>query len=182
MRSLTCDPKAEVVGLMLNSYVDNMMADESAPVFKKHGLINLDPHTWYPLPPLLSALNELAALPGLSLNLTAIGMKIGEGVPMPPELGPHPSLEKVLMAWDATYQFLHRSADVGKIWLEKVSDKHFKTFHSVVYPDDLSYGVLYAYGRRFLPPGTHFTVRYDSDLPARDYGGTTPYTIIHIHW
>lgn len=182
MRTLSCPPNAEVNGLLLNAYVDNMMGDETAPVFKQHGLMNLDPNKWYPLSAMLNALNDLTVLPGVSLNMTAIGMKIGQDVPMPPELGPNPSLEKVLMGWDATYQFLHRGADVGKIWIEKVSATHFKTFHSVVYPDDLSYGVLYAYGRRFLPPRIPYTVHYDPDLPARDHGGRGDYTIIHIEW
>ncbi|GIK64777.1 MAG: hypothetical protein BroJett018_25710 [Chloroflexota bacterium] len=182
MRKLTCSPDAEVIGLLLNSYVDNMMGEETAPVFKQNGLVGLDPHGWHPLIAMMNALNELAALPSVSLNLTAIGMRIGETVPMPPELGEHPTLEQVLGVWDGAYQFLHRGADVGKIWIEKVGNTHFKTFHSVVYPDDMSYGVLYGYGRRFLPRGTHFTVHYDEKIPARDYGGTADYTLIHIEW
>ena len=182
MRKLTCPPEAEVIGLMLNAYVDNMMGAETAPTFKKYGVVDLDPHGHYPLSRMLNALNELALMPSVSLNMVAIGMKIGEGVPMPPELGEHPTIEDVLMAWDATYQFLHRGADVGKIWIEKVNDRFFKTYHSVPYPDDMSYGVLYGYAKRFLPHGTRFTVRYDEALPARDYGGTGDYTIIDILW
>ena len=54
--------------------------------------------------------------------------------------------------------------------------------HSTTTPDDMSYGLLYAYARRFLPPGTQFTVYYDPDIPARDYGGDREETIIHIEW
>jgi hypothetical protein len=46
----------------------------------------------------------------------------------------------------------------------------------------MSYGILYAYGRRFLPPKTPFRVYYDPDKPARDYGGQGSETIIHIQW
>jgi hypothetical protein len=130
---------------------------------------------------LLDALNDLAAKGNVSANMTAIGMGIGQTVPIPPEL-PHPTLEQVLNIWNDLYQGLHRNADVGSIRIEKISDKHFKTIHSVIYPDDMSYGVLYAYGRRFLPPGTYFKAYYDAEVPARDYGGTGDVTIIHIEW
>jgi hypothetical protein len=52
----------------------------------------------------------------------------------------------------------------------------------VVYPDDMSYGILYGYARRFLPPGTKFKVYYDPDVLPRDQGGSENYTIIHISW
>ncbi len=182
MRTLACHPDAEVTGLLLNAYVENMMGEQTAPVFIRNGVVNLDPNSWYPLSRMMKAMNELVAVPGLSLNLTAIGMKIGADVPMPPQLGEQPNIEQVLMAWNETYQFLHRGADVGEIRIEKLSDHHYVTYHSVPYPDDMSYGVLYAYAKRFLPPGTRFTVRYDEEVHARDYGGDGQHTIIHIQW
>ena len=115
-------------------------------------------------------------------SLVAIGIEVGLMTPMPADLAEeNPTLEDVLMRWNDMYQMLHRNADVGSIVVEKVGEKHIKTIHTVVYPDDMSYGVLYGYGRRFLPPGTFFKVYYDPDFPPRDRGGKDA-TIIHIEW
>jgi hypothetical protein len=146
-----------------------------------HGVADLDAMSWYPLSDFLNALNDLAANPNVAFNMVAIGMKIGQDVPLPPNM-PDPTLPDVLAVWDELYQMLHRNADVGRIIVEKVTDTHYTTAHSVPYPDDMSYGILHAYGKRFLPAGTNFTVFYDEDAPARDYGGTGESTLIHIKW
>ncbi|HEX2905636.1 MAG TPA: hypothetical protein VHO69_02160, partial [Phototrophicaceae bacterium] len=140
MRKLTCPPNTQVLGLLLNTYIDNLQGTETAPIMEKHGLTNFDPNGWYSLKNLLDGLNELAERGNVSANMTAIGMGIGQNVPIPPEL-PHPTLEQVLNIWDDLYQTLHRNGDAGCIRIEKISDKHFKTIHSVIYPDDMSYGV-----------------------------------------
>jgi hypothetical protein len=110
---------------------------------EKHGLMNLEPLSWYPVQMLLDATNELVERTNMTSNFVAIGMKIGESVPMPPGME-NPTLEQVLMIWDDLYQGLHRGGDVGSIKIEKVSDTYFKTIQSVLYPDDMSYGVLFA--------------------------------------
>ena len=94
----------------------------------------------------------------------------------------NPTLEEVLLRWNDMYQSLHRGADIGGIVIEKIGDTHYKTTHTVIYPDDLSYGVLYGYARRFLPPGTRFMVYYDEEVIPRDQGGQDGYTIIYISW
>lgn len=181
MRKLSCPPEAETLGTLLHAFTDNLQSADTRPIIEKHGVADVDPFGWYPVMSLLSALNEIAENPNVVFNMVAIGMKIGEGVPLPPEME-NPTLPDVLMIWDDLYQGLHRNADLGQITCEKINDTHYKTTHSNPYPDDMSYGILYAYGRRFLPPGSNFTVYYDTDFPARDYGGTTDATIIHIKW
>lgn len=179
MRHLTCPPGTETLGLLLSTFVDNVQGGETRPVMEKHGMVNLAPMEWYPVQKLLDALNELSQSPNTIFNFVAIGMGIGETVPMPPGVE-NPTLEQVLMLWDSLYQGLHREGDAGRITIEKISDTYFKTHQDGLYPDDMSYGVLYAYGKRFLPPGTHFTVFYELDCPPRDQGGDK--TIISIQW
>lgn len=181
MRTLTSPPGTETLGLLLSSWYDNLQGDEVRPIMEKHGLMNLEPLSWYPVQMLLDATNELVERTNMTSNFVAIGMKIGESVPMPPGME-NPTLEQVLMIWDDLYQGLHRGGDVGSIKIEKVSDTYFKTIQSVLYPDDMSYGVLFAYGRRFLPPGTRFRVFYDPDVTPRDYGGNGEATYINISW
>ncbi|HLA42125.1 MAG TPA: hypothetical protein VJZ27_01745 [Aggregatilineales bacterium] len=182
MRTLTCPPGTEIIGTTLLGFSQNLQSDDVKPVMEKHGVVNLDPMGWYPAQMLLDALNDIAAYSNFSTNMVAIGMKIGEIVPVPPELGEKPSLEDVLMIWDDLYQGLHRNTDVGGITIEKVHDNYFKTFHTVIYPDDMSYGVLYGYARRFLPVSTHFTVFYEPDVTPRDKGGDGDATVISVKW
>jgi hypothetical protein len=181
MRKLTCPPELEVLGINLVAFADNLQGSETSPIIEKYGLTNADPQGWYPTLNLLNALNEIATKANVATNMTAIGMKIGGMVPMPPGLE-NATLEQALSVWDGAYQYLHRGADCGRIDIEKVNDHCFKTIHSVVYPDDMSYGILYAYGKRFLPPKTHFSVFYDPEVKARDYGGTGDATYINIKW
>lgn len=181
MRKLTCPPGTETLGTILSGFADNIQAVETRPIMEKYGFGNIDPFKWYPVKMLLDALNELAKNSNTMPNFVAIGMFIGENVPIPPEME-NPTLEDVLMIWDDLYQGLHRGGDVGSIKIEKVSDTYFKTRQAGLYPDDMSYGVLYAYGRRFLPPGTHFTVFYDPEVPPRDHGGDGDATYINIRW
>ena len=180
MRTLTCPEESMTIGVNATAFFDNLRGYDLKPIMEKHGLLDIAPDDWFPTRRYLDALNELAETSDLLSDLVAIGIQIGMITPMPPDLE-NPTLEEVLMRWDDAYQYLHRDADVGGIVVEKVSDKHFKTIHTVVYPDDMSYGVLYGYGRRFLPAGTYFSVYYDPDHPPRDRGGQDK-TIIHIKW
>lgn len=181
MRKLICPPEAETIGVNITAFFDNLRDDNTKPVMEKYGFLDIDPESWFPLSKYLDALNELAKNPDFSSSLVAIGLEVGMMTPVPPDLE-NPTLEEVLNRWDDMYQFLHRNADVGGINFEKISEHHYKTIHTVVYPDDMSYGVLYGYGRRFLPRGTRFKVYYDPDVLPRDYGGKEDYTIIHISW
>ena len=181
MRNLTCPPDAETLGQLLSAFTDNLQGRQMLPIMEKHNMVDLDPMAWYPMQRLLGALNELMLNTNNVPNMVAIGMKIGELVQLPPEME-NPTLPEVLMIWDDLYQVLHRGSGVGRITWEKIDDKHYTTTHTNPYPDDMSYGILYAYGKRFLPPGTWFKVFYDPDFPARDYGGTTEGTTIHIQW
>jgi hypothetical protein len=181
MRTLTCPPETETIGVNITAFFDNLRDANTKPIMEKYGLLNIDPESWFPASKYLDALNELGQNPDFSSNLVAIGLEVGSMTPLPPDLE-NPTLEEVLMRWDDMYQMLHRGADVGGVVIEKISDTHYKTTHTVIYPDDMSYGVLYGYGRRFLPPGTRFKVYYDPDVLPRDMGGQEGCTIIHITW
>ncbi len=181
MRKLTCPPEVEVLGVNSRALVDNIQGHQFRPIMKKYGLVDADPASWYPAIDFLNVMNEVFMLDSRVLNMVAIGMKIGEITPLPIKIE-NPTLPDVLMVWDDLYQSLHRNADVGYIKCDKVAQKHYRTIHADIYPDDMNYGILYAFGKRFLPTGTDYTVFYDPDSPTRDYGGTVDATIIHIEW
>jgi hypothetical protein len=180
MRQLGCPPSLEVLGTNLSAFLVNLQADETRPIMQRHGLDNIQQDKWYPAHKWMEALNQLAREVNLSSNLVAIGMEIGKIVPMPPGVE-NPDLPQVLTLWDGVYQYLHRNGDAGKIVCEKVNDKHYTTTHTDLYPDDFTYGIIYGYAKRFLPPGTRFKVFYDEKITPRDRGGTGP-TVIHVSW
>jgi hypothetical protein len=179
MRHLTCDPSVEVLGVNVLGIADNMRADEISPFLEKHGLLNVQPMEWYPCQQWLNAMNDLAEHTNLMSNLVAIGLKVAENVVLPPDLA-NASLTQMLELWNDIYQMQHRGGDIGQVITEKIGDKHYKTTHVHLYPDDLTYGVGYGFARRFLPTGTQFTVSYDEVVPRMDQGGTE--TIIYVKW
>ncbi|MEP7285397.1 MAG: hypothetical protein ABI947_06485 [Chloroflexota bacterium] len=123
MRTLTCDPKAEIIGQTMLSFIDNVQSDDIQPYLVKHDLTVIHPQEWYPLQRYLNLLNDMAAGTNLSESLVAIGMAITRTIIVPPELE-NASLGDMLMGWDALYQFQHRNADVGYVKIEKLSDTH----------------------------------------------------------
>lgn len=180
MRKFSCPPNVELLGQNITAFVDNLQAGEMLPIMQKHGIVGLDPEKWYPASMWMDALNELVQHPNVVSNLVAIGMEVGRIVPVPPHLT-NPTLPDILEAWNGMYQYIHRNGDVGQIVCTKLSDKHYTLTFTDLYPDDMSYGILYAYGRRFLPDDVGFSVYYDPDLPQRDEDGGDK-TVLHIEW
>jgi hypothetical protein len=173
------DPKVEIIGQNVLSFIQNVEAEAMQPVLKKHGLLNIQPDTWYPLQDWLDVLSDLSAQSNAMFNMVAIGTAISETALIPPEVAAMP-LEQFLFIVDNVYQMQHRNGNPGHIRTERVDDHHIKLTVQVPYPDDLEYGTTYGFVRRFLPKGTQFTVRYDPDVPRREHGGDA--TIIHVSW
>lgn len=181
MRKLVCPPGAETLGINLHAFSDNLQGDELQAIMEKHQIVNLEPMGWYPMSRLMNALNEIAAMGNSSVRYVAIGKKIGEVTPIAEDIE-NPTLVDALNGWNETYQNIHRGGDVGEIVVKQIAINHYMTIHNDPYPDDMSYGILYAYGRRFLPPDTAYKVYYDKENLPRDYGGNSDKTIIHIEW
>jgi hypothetical protein len=180
MRQFTAPPGNEVIGQNIRAWADNLQGEDTAPIMRKYGLVDVDPQGWYPTQTLMDAMNEILANPNNSANMVAIGMEVGKIVPMPPGMT-NPTLGEVLMVWNDLYQYIHRNGDVGKLQCEKVTDTHYQITFTDLYPDDFSYGIMYGYAKRFLPKGTYFKVYYDPEIKPRDQGGTGK-TVIHLTW
>lgn len=179
MRRLTCDPGTEVTGGTVLSLLENMQADEVTPYLRKYGLMDIRADHWYPLQNMQNVLNDLQR-DNLTPSFVAIGMTIAEVALMPPHLQ-NATLSQVLEAWDDHYQVNHRNGEIGHKIAEKVTDRHYAlVLDGGVYPDDFEYGVVYGFAKRFLQPGTHFTVWYEEGVQRLDQGGS--HTIIHISW
>lgn len=180
MRHFTCSPDVKLLGYYVNAFVDNAQGDEMRPIMAKFGLVDLDPMGVYPALKWQEAMNEVARNPNLTSNFVAIGMKIGEIIPVPEEIG-EPTFEKMIVEWGHAYDVAHPGGGAGAIVAEKIDDKHWRTIHTDLYPDDFMYGIQYTLGKRFLPKGTRMKVFYDDTITPRDNGGTGD-TVIHTKW
>ena len=177
MRHLTCDPNVEVIGQTTKSYLENIRGEYTRPIIEAHGLTDIDPNEWYPAKSMLDAMNELAQQPDFTSSLVAIGLKIAENLFIPPQIA---SFDQILEGLDVAYHSAHRNGDIGHVRGEKVEDGYYRVYLEDIYPDDMTYGIIYGLAKRLLPSGTQFSVKYDEGQPNRDRGGDK--SIVHVRW
>jgi hypothetical protein len=171
----------EVNGQSALALIININHDQMKEILENHGLDQIDPEQWYPLQQILDVFNELSERAGAMFNFVAVGKAAGElgAENLPPEMAKL-SLAEFLEVYGRVWVSRHRNAAPDSITTEKVDDRHIKVISKVPYPDDLVYGIMYAYPRYFLPEGAGFVVKYDENIPRRDQGGEE--TVIHITW
>jgi hypothetical protein len=177
MPRYTCDPQTELMGRTALSLIENIQHQNIAPILHKHGLDSINPDTWYKMQDVLNVLSDISEGANAMSNFVSIGIAAAELSVLPPEMEKL-SLAQILTAYGQIYKLRHRGGDAGEVSSEQISDKHFKITMSVPYPDDVFYGVMYGYARRFRPQGAHVVVQYDENTKRRDDGGE--YTIVHI--
>lgn len=178
LRIAPLGPDAEVLGGAIHGFIHAVNRDNIQPILQKLGMTDIDPAAWYPKQKYVDLWNEiLASSTSAMFDLVSAGMVIAE-IAWPPETDAM-SFEEVLAIWGDAFDAVNRGADRGYIRAEKAGEKHYRIVHCTPDPDDLNYGVVYGVCKRFLPPGTQFTVTYDPEA-RRDFGGAE--TIIHINW
>jgi len=176
------DPKAEVNGYSMLGFIQCLRKEDIRPYLEAHNLSQIDPAGWYPVQNWLDVMSDLAEeRPGQAMfDFVAVGMKLIETTHWPPEFDTLPLLQVLAGANESYTKDQHRGGDVGEIVQEVISPKHVIQRARTPYPDDFWYGCFYGILRRYLPPGTHFTVYYDEDIPRREQGGEE--TVVHMKW
>jgi hypothetical protein len=174
------DPQTELNGTSTEMFLKSIMHDDIEHILKHHGLSQIDPEGWYPTQAVLDVFNEVAE-EGVNASPTFVscGMAAVESAlaGMSPQMKSM-SLQEFCANYSARWQTLHRNGDAGSVEFQLVEENHIVMTLRVPYPDDVMYGVFYAYARFFMPKGKHVTVAYDEKLPRREQGGET--TVIHI--
>jgi len=181
-RTYTADPALEVSGLTTLSFVNNLDSSSFAELISKHGLEEIDTEAWYPLNKVFGLFNDIAAENRGSSPFVAMGMKIAEQSPFPPELRNQLTLTGILEGWHDHYEASHRGGTLPEVLTEKVDDQHYKLILPAnhLYPFNLVYGMAYGFCRLLLPQGTNFKVKYDeTHTPYGDYGDKV---VIHVSW
>ncbi|MEP7286054.1 MAG: hypothetical protein ABI947_09830 [Chloroflexota bacterium] len=150
------DPNAEVIGRSMLSNFQNLNKDHFVPILKQHGIEEIDPQGWYSQQKWLDILKEVSETSGDGMfDFVAVGLSIAKLAPFPPQIT---TIDIAFDAMAKVYQGNHRNGYVGE-WVTEVSEPN-KIVERVnaPYPDDFVYGVTYGIAKRFLPPGTAFTV------------------------
>ncbi len=173
------DPNAELSGATAYAFLININHENIENILRSHHLANIDPERWYSLQSVLNVMSDISEGFDYSSNFVAIGLAAGElGIKMlPPGMG-NLTVEQFLNDYEKTYLARHRNGDVGWVKTEKLDDSHFIVSARTPYPDDVVYGVFYAYVRWLTPPGKRFILRYDENAIRHDEGGEA--TIIHV--
>jgi len=168
----------ETSGSTIMPYKDAINVDNFAGIFSRHGLGEIDPDAWYPMSKMVDIFNEMSEKSQM-MDFVSLGMKMGEQLRLPPELA-NMSFLDLVRGLEDTYNYNNRGDDSGYIRGEIVSDNHVIIHYRCPYPDDLLYGSLYGYARRFLPNNAKFVVKYDEKAKRMEQGGRE--TVIHVTW
>jgi len=172
-------PDTEIVGQVILDFQQATNSATFMDTFEKHGLINLEPETWYPGQKWVDVLNDIYTKPGAMMNFVSIGMRQIELAEMPLEFNEMP-LNDVLISIEEAYAMSYRGTDIGSIKTQVVDDKHLCMIVRSFEPDDLWYGNIHGLLRRFGDPTIHYIVQYDPDVQRHDEGGE--HTVFKITW
>ncbi len=174
------DPNTEFTGQATLAFIKNINHREIESILKKHHLDTIDPSSWYKVQDILDVMSDISNEDDSSANFVSIGMAAGQLAVdrMTPEQRAT-TVESWLSAYaDSMYDARHRGGGAGKLTLTKESDQHLIIHMNSPYPDDIMYGLFYAFVRALRPPGKGFVLRYDEESPRRDLGGSV--TLIHV--
>ncbi|MBC8172013.1 MAG: hypothetical protein H7X77_10085 [Anaerolineae bacterium] len=173
------DPATEITGLSALSLLKNIMHKDIADIIHRHGLDQIDPNAWYPLQSLLDVLSDISEGENVTSTFVSIGMAAAQpGYDAMSEQMKAMSLGEFLKLYADVYKSRMRHGETGWIKVEQQAKNHYVLTLYIPYPDDVFYGVFYAYTRLFRPAGQGFTVKYDDKTVSREKGGEV--TVLHV--
>lgn len=127
-------------GAALSSFIMGLAHSEALVqrILDQHRLSQIDPNTWYDLNVARSIYMMVAEQVG-SRSLKAIGQKMIEAAPFPPELN---DVRSVLNALDSAYQMNVRGPNIGKILCEIEGDREATVTFGTPFPCSLNIGII----------------------------------------
>lgn len=173
------DPANEVIGATAMALINNIQSDEIVPLLEKNGLADMEPDQWYPLQDVLNVMSDISENPNATTNFVSVGMAAATiGIQSRPPEAQQAPLRQILEQYGEYFPTRFRNGDLGFVRTQVVNDDHFIVEVKTAFPDDIFYGIMYAYARHYKPEGKHFTVKYDENASRRDFGAEV--TLIHI--
>ncbi len=171
------DPNTKVRGTTLLTYIA-AMGEGGRAALEKHGLVDIQPDSWYSLQALLDVFRDVDRGDFSSvLDLVHIGMRIPEHALWPPAIQ---TVEDAFFSIDEAYHMNHKDGDIGHYFVELIGEDTLKVIAENPYPCDFDYGLLYAIAKHYLPEGKHLVVEHDTDAPCRKHGDAS--CTYHVSW
>jgi hypothetical protein len=177
MYEYKCDPNVELNGNSARALLRSMLVDEYRHILKQYGLIEIDVEAWYPLQHILNVLSKIRQTGNAMMDFVSIGMAAAEHSILPPEVD-QLSIQEFFKLYAQVYPTRHRNGDPGQMWVDVDENGNITITLDNPYPDDLMYGMMYGFTRRFIPRGVSFTVTYDTSQPRKEHGGDV--TVIKV--
>lgn len=183
MPRYTCDPNLELKGSVAIAMLNHINNDHTLPILIRHGLGQIDVEGWYPAQKVLNVLSDISEQPGAMWDLVAIGISAGEmgyaNLPAPIKAM---SFAEFLKTYATVMTSRHRNGEnlSDLLHVAHAEEGSAKLVMNVPYPDDIFYGLFYAYGRKFLPKGRAIVIKYGDEAPRKDLGGKE--TVLHMTW
>lgn len=156
--------KEEVLGLVLDCISNSKSSDIIDPIMHRYGIDTYDSNMWYRTQTLLHAMRDLYTEPSGDEACIAVGQKLGEEF-----LFDHGvrTVQDAVLALHHTYHRIHRGIHAEEGFLvEKIQPNILVVTNNTPWPGEIIYGLLHAFGRRFvsartfrvatLPPDEHF--------------------------
>ena len=179
MSKYTCDPNVELNGNSAKALLRSMLADEYRHILEENGLSDIDVDDWYSLQHILHVLSEIGEMKNSMMDFVSIGMAAAEYSSFPPEVS-ELSVQQFFGLYAQVYPKRHRYGDPGTISVKTHENGDLTITLDNPYPDDLMYGMMYGFVRRFVAPNLSFTVQYDQDQPRKEKGGNS--TVIKVEF
>jgi hypothetical protein len=136
--------EAEVSGMILMAYLDNLQKDLTEPILKQYGFDadNIDVDQWYPNQMFLDIEKSIYETEAGENALVAIGKSAVENY-IPPE--GIETLEDALMALPDVYTTNQRNLPKGYGWIvEKLGEKHYRFVNNTGTANHGAYGYVWA--------------------------------------
>ncbi len=145
IRYKASSPTAEYPSTVVSSFFVNLRSDIIQPILEKHGLSAVNLEDWYPQQLILDILQDMEKRFTFE-ELVAVGMKVAEVVPLPPNIN---SIESFLAFTDPIYKAGTRhTPEWETVTVEKVAERHFRLMFNVPIPPFVNYGFMFGTLRR----------------------------------
>ncbi len=169
-------PGAEMVGQSIADWVDNLNREITDPVFKKHGLDNIDPEAWYSLEIVVDLYHEMLQSEGGGPALVAMGKASAGPVQ---EIFKFSSYEEFLDGAGKPFKAAIRNIpDEYGLIITRRGDKHYEITNNSIVPNDMIYGYLWEMLKLVREPGQEYTFR-----PLSGYSpGSTQRAVFELKW
>ena len=169
---------AEVSGIILMAYLNNLASNITEPILKKYGFnaTNIDVDKWYPNQMFLDIEHTIYERGNGANALVAIGKAALENYIPPADVE---NLEDAIMALPSVYTTNQRNLPDGYGWfVEKKGDRHFIFTNNTGTTNHGAYGYVWALCQLMKPTNAKVNIK---PLIGFEVNSVEP-TVIEIKW